>query len=390
VASTIQGDQKAIAILQQSSARFYQRPDAEHLTFDSTLTQLSGHGGSLKIGKGSKGNWRYSTALSWRSAGLDLNDIGYMQTADQVANTNELSYFINQPKGVLRQLNVGVMQSNYWDYRMTYLKSHFNASFSGQFLNKWSVNSHVCYFPPSLDTRILRGGNSMKVPSLAHGSLGFNTDYSKKVSFSLNTFYETGGENSSSSHSISPSFTYQPISSLKLSVSIDYSANVNELQYVAQTTSQQKPVYLLGKIDQQTLGATFRVDYHINPELSFQYYGSPFASTGSFSNFKQIDNPLAEVFTDRYQVLAPVLNENTYKTSDFNFDNPDFSFTQFRSNLVFRWEYLPGSKLFVVWSNERTNYQSVSQLNVQEAFKGLGSVFPRNVFLLKWSYWFSI
>jgi len=390
VGSSINGAPEAIHNLQISSARFYQRPNAEHLNFDSTLTQLSGYGGNLKIGKGSKGNWRYSTSMCWRSPGLDLNDIGYMQTADMLKNTNEISYFISETKGKLRQFNAGFTQLNNWDYARNYLSSQFSVNVSGQFLNQWSVNTHICHFPNSVDNRILRGGSAMRTPARTHGNIGFNTDYSRKASFSFNAFYEGGSENSSSNISISPSVTYQPFSTLKFSVSIDYSENMNELQYVHQTTSKQNQVYLLGRIDQKTLGTTFRVDYIITPELSIQYYGSPFASTGKFSNFKNIDNPMADSYTNRFELLAPTFSENSYTTSDYSFDNPDFTFTQFRSNLVFRWEYLPGSKLFVVWSNERTNFQSEVQSKIGDAFKDLNSGFPNNVFLIKWSYWFSI
>ena len=248
----------------------------------------------------------------------------------------------------------------------------------------------MCHFPNSLDTRILRGGNAMKVPSKTHGNLGFSTDYSRKATFSFSTFYETGGENSSSSYSFSPGFNYRPIGTLKFSVSAEYSANQNELQYVKKTSIAQKPAYLLGKIDQQTLSATFRIDYNISPELSIQYYGSPFASTGKFSRFKQIDNPLADKLTNRYKLLAPTLNGKTYTTDQFSFENPDFTFAQFRSNMVFRWEYRPGSQLFIVWSNERTNSSNISGSNLHDAFSGLRKVFPNNLFLIKLSYWLPI
>ncbi len=98
--STINGKPEAIADLQTSSARYYQRPDASYLHLDSTLTQLSGFGGKIKIGKGSKGLWRYSTEVSWRTPGLDLNDIGYMQTADKIKQKNIVSYFVNKPVGI--------------------------------------------------------------------------------------------------------------------------------------------------------------------------------------------------------------------------------------------------------------------------------------------------
>jgi hypothetical protein len=390
--SNITGDPVAIKRLQTSSARYFQRPDAAHLSIDETLTQLSGHGGKIQIGKGSKGHWRYSTSVSWLSPGLELNDLGYMQLADQVKNTNEVSYFITQPKGVLRSFNASLGNNNYWDYAFNFLNSHFVSSVSGQFLNKWSVNGHVCHFPEATDTRILRGGYSMKIPTKTHGQVKVSSDYSRKVAFTVTSFLEKGGESTSTHWNIEPSLTVQPITILKFSFSANYSENHNELQYVTALEPTTDARYILGKIDQQTFTATIKVDYHITPELSFQYYGSPFFTVGNFSNFKWVNNPLADQYNDRFEQLnATLSDQNEYSTSDgMGFDNPDFSFTQFRSNLVFRWEYMPGSKLFVVWANEKTLYQQMAGVKLDDAFTGFGKAISNNIFLIKLNYWFTL
>lgn len=389
VMSTIQGDAKAIAALQQSSARFYQRPDADHLTFDPTLTQLSGQGGSLKIGKGSKGHWRYSTSLNWRSPGLELNDMGYMQMADQVTNANSLSYFINETVGHIRSLSVDIGEDNTWDYALNYQQAHFFASFSTQFLNKWSVNSHVCYFPNAIDSRLLRGGPAMKVPTKTHGNINLSSDHSKKAAFSIMAFYEKGGDGSSNRFVVAPNVSYQPISALKFSISADLTANHDELQYVGQPHLIPGE-FVLGNILQQTLNMTFRVDYIITPELSIQYYGSPFASTGEFTNLKLITDPMSDSYSERFHLLGFGDVSVPMIADEWGLNNPNFTFTQFRSNLVFRWEYLPGSKIYLVWANERTLYQSDATADIFKAFSGLNKVFPNNTVLLKINYWFSL
>jgi hypothetical protein len=390
--SYIDGDSEAISILQTSSARYYQRPDADHLNYDKTRTNISGHGGRVQIGKGSKGFWRYSTAMSWQSPGLELNDLGFMYVSDQVKNTNDLIYFTTQPGKIFRSVNVEFMQINYWDFAFKYLYSQFTTAYYSQFNNKWSLNAHVCYFPKSLDIRMLRGGEAMKIPAKTHGNVSIGSDNSKKAYFSISAFYETGYKKFINNYSLNSSVTYQPVSALKLALSLSYSANQYELQYVDSMMRGLNASYFLGRIDQQTLGATFRIDYNINPELSIQYYGSPFVSIGSYSNFKLIDNPKAEKYEDRFQMLEPVLTpENEYVTSDgFNFKNRDFSFTQFRSNLVFRWEYLPGSKLYFVWSNERTMDLKVLNPKMSNAISGFGKAASNNIFLVKLSYWFSL
>jgi hypothetical protein len=154
----------------------------------------------------------------------------------------------------------------------------------------------------------------------------------------------------------------------------------------------------MGLINQNTLGTTFRIDYNITPELSLQYYGSPFASVGKYSELKEVTQSQAEAYNDRFKLLETTYSEadNAYLVAEsggtpaYSVANPDFSFSQFRSNLVFRWEYRPGSQLYLVWASEKTFYNSGVHSPVGEAMKSLGDVYPNNIFEIKLSYWFSL
>lgn len=179
-------------------------------------------------------------------------------------------------------------------------------------------------------------------------------------------------------------------------MSINYSNNFDNLQYIDTKVVNNENRYILGKISQQTLGLTFRIDYNITPELSIQYYGSPFASVGKYSKFKIITNPKASAYADRYALISPVLNGNNYDVSEngssinYNFANPDFNFYQFRSNLVLRWEYSAGSQIYLVWSQDRTNYLQPGYYSVNGALNNLKNIFPNNIFLIKYNYWLNI
>jgi hypothetical protein len=396
VGSLIKGDNSAIADLQQSSARYYQRPEADYISFDSSRTQLEGYGGYFKIGKGSKGLWRYSTELNWRSPGLDLNDIGYMQTSDILKQKATLYYFINKPALIFRTFNLTLTQTNKWNFGLEHTSSGANFAAYMEFLNKFSSYTSFDYTAKVLDTRILRGGPAMKLPNTWSNYSYIKTDPSRKFVFYVETNYAARANNSAKYYSLEPTISYLPISALKLSMSVFYSSNMDELQYVATTTANASQRYVLGKINNDTWGATFRIDCNITPELSIQYYGSPFTSTGKYSDFKVISNPKAESYNDRYSMLNPVLNGSTYEVSennnaqvDYSFSNPDFSFSQFRSNLVLRWEYRPGSQVYLVWSQERTGYTSEYQ-SIKRTAEDLTDIFPNNVFLVKFSYWFSL
>ncbi|MCU7552090.1 carbohydrate binding family 9 domain-containing protein [Chitinophagaceae bacterium LB-8] len=397
VASNIVGSHEAMTNLQQSSARYYQRPDIHYAQFDTAISRLSGYGGDIRIGKGSKGLWRYSTELIWRSPGLDFNDIGFMQMADIIKQRNSVYYFINKPVSIFRTFNISLSETNNWDFGLRYLSSNTNLSAYFELVNKWAINTSVSYTSQSLDTRILRGGSAMLIPSVWYQSLYVRTDPSKKLSCELNAELSTSGCGSAQYYSFQPGIKYTPINTLKLSTSFNYSGNRNDLQFITTANNSSEQRYILGKINQQTLGTTFRVDYNITPELSIQYYGSPFATIGNYSEFKRITNSKANNYPDRFSGLIPKLNGNTYEVSEnnngivnYNFWNPDFDFSQFRSNLVFRWEYRPGSQFYLVWSQERTDFVQPGTKGLLDGMSVIRNISPKNIFLIKFNRWFSI
>jgi len=389
IGSSISGSVDAISNLQLSSARYYQRPDAKHLRYDPSRTQLAGHGGRLKIGKGS-GLFRFSEEINWKSPGLELNDVGFMQMADQLEQETEISYFVNKPVSIFRTYSLGLHQSNRWNYNMDYENSGVFFTSAFQFLNRWGIAPSVHYGTEWLNTRILRGGQAVLIPSIWEGKIMANTDVSKKFFMNLSVSSEKAGDNHFKSSSYEASATVIPYNPLRLSFSLNYTKNQDNLQYVDAKVLPSGTKYLLAHLDQKTLGATFRIDYFITPEISIQYYGSPFASVGKYSQFKEITNARAKNYTDRFEVLHPMLLGNNYVFGSYSISNPDFTFNQFRSNLVFRWEYKPGSQLFFVWGNERTGWKNDANTKVGNAISQLKDVASNNIFLIKLSYWFSL
>jgi hypothetical protein len=219
------------------------------------------------------------------------------------------------------------------------------------------------------------------------------------VTAGLNYSYEYTGNNSAINYQVQPGITIRPFSTLKIGLAANYNDNHNRLQYVATTNILSEKRYILGTIDQKTLGLTFRVDLNLTPEFSIQYYGSPFISRGSYSEFKHVTNPEAKSYRDRFELYQdPVLSEGLYQLydyssglrTDYSIGNPDFNFHQFRSNLVARWEYRLGSFIYIVWSSERTGNTSSSKASIGDSYHELRSVFPNNIFLIKLNYWFSL
>ena len=398
--SLISGSTEAITALQESSARYYQRPGAKYLDYDPTSTSLGGFGGKFAIGKGSKGFWRYSTGVTLFSPGLELNDLGYMRTADQIIQETEVSYFINQPASIFRKYEIKLEQFNSWNFNGTFLGSGGHLDFESELINQWKFEANIIYHSTAFDTKILRGGYDMRMPSDTRIFGEIETDRSKKMTAQLEYLYEFRGDRSASSYQIEPGISIRPLSPLKIRLSASFTENHDELQYVAKkdllTLGKR---YILGTIDQKTLGMIFRVDLNISPEFSIQYYGSPFISRGTYSEFKRVANPEAKAYNERFSLYQdPVLSGGEWQLSDndsgdlvnYSIGNPDFNFHQFRSNLVAKWEYRLGSFIYFVWSSERTGKTGDSGASIGDSYKLLRNLFPNNIFLIKLNYWFSL
>jgi len=380
VGSTISGSPEAMRSLQTSPAHYYQRPDVDYISVDPNRTSLSGYGGQIRIGKGSKGLWRYSTQLDWRSPGMDLNDLGYMQTADIIKSTNAVSYFVNQPVGILRTYTLGLTETSTLDFGGRYLATNVTGSLYSEFLNNWALSVSLSHTPEVLDTRLLRGGPAMKVPAWWEIESRLRSNPSADVVFECEYEVSPARQNGSAWYSVEPSLAVTPVPTLRIAVSAVYTSTLDDLQYVGSGMPAGTMEYYLARIDQQSLGMTFRVDWNMTNTVSVQYYGSPFGSVGRYSGFKRVTDAKAAEYEKRFLIDDAASASN----------HEDFDFSQFRSVMVFRWEYLPGSQLYLVWSHERTRYEQPGVNSVGGAIRDLSDAVGTNVFLAKLSYWFTI
>ena len=400
--SNVKGKEEAIITTQRSSARYYQRLDANHLTVDSTLTSLAGYGGTIKFGKRSKKRLQFETSVTLRSPGLEFNDIGYMRYSDLIHHGTWAGYYIRDPFAIFNNFYLNMNYWMYWNFSGKLVSTYTNINFNSQFKNRWRLNGNFTRENENISTTLLRGGPDFVSPGDVGFNFNLNTDRSKKVSFYIGNYHGFGDGKSSRYHAYWGGTTIRPMNSMSISLEPEYSIQNNKLQYVQTAAMNDDPRYLFGELDQKTLSFTLRINYTINPELSIEYYGQPFVSAGKYSNFKKITDTDADKFSDRYHIFTTDeisfnsidnmygIDENSDGTEDYSLGNPDFNFRQFRSNLVVRWEYSPGSTLYLVWSQGRTSSASDGIFSYGNDMKDLFDVVPHNVFLMKFSYWFSL
>ena len=401
VFSTVRGSAEALLETQESSVRYFQRPDAEHVEVDPTRTSLFGHGGTIDFGKGGDGHFRYSAGATWRSPGLELNDVGFLRNADRIMQWSWLGYRIWKPFSIFRRINVNANQWKGWDFSGQNIFDGGNINGSAQFTNYWRIGTGINRQGESLSSNMLRGGPSFRLPGGWSNWFNVNTDSRKKLEFELGGWNYWGDVSASRIKELWFGGTYRASDALEITIHPTIGTEKRELQYVETAEFGEQDRYVLAHIDRKTVGITIRLNYSITPNLSIQYYGQPFVSAGDYTSFKRVTAPRADAFADRYhtyseeQISYDPADEvyNVDETGDggvdYSFDNPDFNFRQFRSNLVLRWEYSPGSTLYVVWSQDRTGDGETGEFEFRRNMNDLFDIAAHNVFLVKFSRWFS-
>ncbi len=394
VGSQLQGSQEAILQKQLGPIHRFQRPDATYLELDSTREQLGGHGGLVQVGKkGGKINFNFLG--QYRSPGLNLNDIGYIRRADFVGEGGEVSYRMNEPGDWVREYSLALQQEARWSFGGENIYNQIGSTFKIRSNKLWSYSLGYVYDFSHLDIRELRGGPALRMDGEHQTSAFISSNSSKDLSASVGAHANWYQVSSSHQEVAYMQLTWLPIKKIRLSALASMSWRKYHQQYVRTLSDNDETIYLVGKIDQQTPSLTFRAELFLNPELSLQYYGSPYFSVGEFSDFKRVDQSRERDMEARLEALDVTYDEGNnsynfdYDGTSWNFENPDFSFSQFRSNLVFRWEYHPGSTLYLVWAHDRSDWQGAYN-PVSDIVGDLFASGGNNVFMFKLNFWFSL
>jgi hypothetical protein len=395
--SKIDGSEAAISKLQRSSQHLFQREDAEHLQYNPDLTTLQGWGGEVSGGKRS-GKLRITGNFDWRSPGVDLNDVGYMWQADYMREETHLLYTVNKPNNIFLKYYLGFDQRHNWSFGGENLMDRFDTEAKFTFKNYWTLKLAVDRTFNEIDTRQLRGGPSLRIDENTKAGFIFQTNSSKDFIFGTRTDFTRYDDKITWKNRFDLSLFWLINNNITVSSYTSFAKEVNNSQYVKQKTVGGKKDYVVGKIARETLYTTLRVEYFITPELSLQYYGSPYASIGKYDAYRKVNQSKSKDLNERYNPLFilegndgdVLVDENGNELLDFNTENPDFDFNEFRSNFVLRWEYKTGSTFYFVWTNTSSSYTDQYNPSIADGFFNFGDAAAQNAFMIKFSYWFSL
>ena len=375
--SAIYGTANAIASTQLDGVHRYQRPD-DDITFDPTRTSLTGDAERLTLSKFGGGITRFQSVLQRFSPGFEINDLGFQSRADEEMFRNWFSLQFNQPSKLFTRafLNFNSMQKWTTEGLPTTIGLNFNWHL--QFTNwMWGhVGGNLNDFTKVYADREARGGPALRKSKEYEGWSGLESDSRKPWYVSAFAGAWRGDEGNSHGWWFNPGGQFRLSSRFSASASFNYSHDINDKQWRANfgTSGNDTTHYTFARLDQKTLNVTTRLNFTMTPNLSLQFYGQPFTSSGDYTNWRELNNPRADKYADRFKPFAG--------------DPGGFSFKQFRSNTVLRWEYKPGSTLFLVWAQGRDlSGDFVNDFSVRRDFQDIFKQHPDNTLLLKISYW---
>jgi hypothetical protein len=400
VGSYVRGSAEAISETQLSSARYFQRPDADHVTYDPTRTSLTGYAGQFVVGK-RQGFLRFSTGFDTRSPGFEVNDAGYQREADRTIQFAWVGLRWTKPGKVFRNAGLNFNQNTVWTHGWERIGAGGNVNGWGQFRNYWEANFGIGQNIESLNTGALRGGPAFLRPNTTNLWAGFSSDGRKPLSFGLfgHGFLQPASD--TYGYGVNPRISWRAASNIEMMFAPGFNWQRDSWQYLDQQPVDGQQEYIFGRLDQTVASMTVRGNMTFTPTLSLQIYAQPFVATGNYVGYRRVDDPRGETFADRFQDFTDdqlafdddgnvAIDVSGNGASDIFLDNPNFTFISFRSNVVLRWEYMLGSTLFLVWQHGRVGSDTNPNFDFGRGVADMFRLDAENTFVVKLNYWLSL
>jgi hypothetical protein len=423
VGTYVTGSTTALTRIQREPHHYFQRPDAHDLEVDSTATSIAGVDWRLQLEKRS-GTWLPSVWLAEITPGFEQNDLGQGQTNERLDGGARLVYRDITPGEVLRNYSLNV--SSIHNFRHEALDDAFNLShwfdraiqagrytFQGNatLLNYWAGNLGVTFRRKVLREAPTRGGPLMVEPAAWTFNLGVNTDRRQAFSVSPSISYEAE-KGDGNNLRIGTQFSWRPTAAAEISVEPEYVRSHNSAQYVTTAANvgyvpTYGSRYVFSDLERREVALPIRVNWIFSPTLSLELFAQPLLSSGDFVSYKQLERASSfdfDVFEEGSAVESGstvsceggrtcVLDGRRYIDVDgtgantVSFADRDFNQRSLRGSTVLRWEYRPGSTLYLVWQQNRTGRESLGDFDFGRDAEALFEAQPENTFMLKINYW---
>jgi hypothetical protein len=399
--TSVAGTTRRMISLQRNSQHYFQRPDISHVRIDSSATTLTGTAMQLALNK-QKGSVVFNAKFNFVNPKFEINDLGFQGRSDAIYMHAGGGYRWTDPTEHFRSASVNAAVAQTFDFggnltaRGFYLMNHV------QLLNYYELGLNFFYTAQSYNPTLTRGGPLVLYPQWIEVNGTFSTDQRASVVFGISGDIHRGANGAV--HALAGALWWKPASNISLKVEPVWSHRINTAQWV--TAVEDPPSvqtygkrYVFGELDQTTLSADIRIEWTFTPDLSFQLYTQLLFSAGSYSKFKELARPRTfdfNVFGEGTSMLSKsdgvygVDPDGLGPASIFTFRDPDFNIKPFRCNAVLRWEFRPGSTLYLVWTQTRSDFETIGDLQLGNSIDRLWGTRPDNIFMMKLSCWFNI
>jgi len=397
--SRVEGDPLAMQLLQRSSARYFQRPDQDHVTVDPDLTSMSGYTFGVRHDKNA-GRWTvWGTGFNARSPGFEINDLGQMRSADDLDFNADIQLRDTQPGKIFRFWQLGHFTRSAWSYGGVRNSTIVNQALTLTFHNFWNFRYGTTRTLRGMSDNLTRGGPLMGTPSAWSYNVRLSGNPGARVGWNASVNW-VRDELEGFRRTAAGGLQFRLAPRWQASVNVAYNRSRDMQQYVTRRDDGAPAtfgeVYIFSQIDQSQLSTPIRLNFAFTPDLTIELYAEPFAASGKYSNFGELPAPMARDLrlygTDGTSITAQP--DGSHVVTDgaevFPIDNLDFNRIFLRSNLVVRWEWAPGSTLFLVWQQNRARSSNTGEF---VDLGSLGDTFgaPGDNFLaLKVSYWIGL
>ncbi len=398
--SRVSGREDVLTELQEAPQHYYQRPDFEAESVDSTRTSLGGWAGRVALNK-EKGNYYLNAAIGVNSPGFETNDLGFHWRSNVINQHLVVGHRWYQPGKIFRNASLFLANFRNFDFDGNRTAEGVMTFFNGRFLNYYGISASGGFFPSTLDITRTRGGPMMKSPTGFFVGLSGSSDDRKSVEVALSGNYganQPGGWE----YSIATELEWKPSNRMELRFSPRYFRDHAIAQWVTKedaATAQHTfgARYIFGILNQKQIAVSFRMNYAFTSRLSFQIFLQPLLAAGHYSDFKELARPRSFDFIHYGEGGTSITAvDNEYEIDPdgsgqnlFSIDNPDFNFKSLRGTAVLRWEFAPGSTLFFVWTHDRSEVEDRGDLRFGRDIRRLLDVDSDNIVLLKLSYWWN-
>jgi hypothetical protein len=386
-ASRVAGSRDAIAAVQQAPAHYLQRPDRR--AFDPTRTSLAGLRGAIRLERLAGAHWLGWLAASSVSRGFELDDAGVLQVADRARGEAALTYRDNHATGALRRYQATLTGGAQWNLDGTRVGARLVLDTTTGWRNDWQVDSHAHYEPRARSDQLTRGGPLMATPRTFDGSIAVTSrPASLRASGQL---FGVADELGRRSLELTASLTYSARGPSTIAFQPDLAVDAHQRQYVAtlaggpaRTFGQR---YVFGELRRNTASLPLRFGYALTANLTLDLYAAPYLTSGRYTRLGELAAPRS-LELRRY---ASTPAGDGYDLGDgathFHLASPDFDQVALRGTAVVRWEWAPGSTLFVVWQEDRRGGTSTGGVAGPALLGDLFSVPASHTFALKLAWW---